>query len=485
MRHGALSGLRHRSPVHGLDRRRLGPLEVLAQSVSTAAPAAAMAAAPAIAATTAGSGTIWSFVVAMAVSLLIGSCIGRFTRRMAVAGSLYSLTAKGLGPVAAFTSGVALLVGYGVLAMAALVGSATYIGALLVRLGIAAGGSQPVMVVAVLVLGLLATGGVLARVRLSARVVLLVEAVSISLMIVVFVVLLSVTPAVPAPVPAAPGPGLAGLAAGVLPALSAFIGFEAATALGVEARRPFRTIPRVVMGTAGVAGVLYLFATFTQLVGFAGTSAGLAAVAEPVPALAIALGRPWLALVLDLGIAMSFAACSLATLNVLVRVVFSMARDGIAPAALGATHRRLQTPHIAIAVVMPVVVGVPAALLTAGLPAAQVLADLLTLSTVGYLVAYLLVCLAAPLFLRRIGELTAPPVVVTAVVVPVLMVVLVAFVVSAWGGVVPVLIGVLLVVGLAWLGWLRLRRPAELAGIGVYDETVTADVLGAAPGRAA
>jgi amino acid transporter len=299
------------------------------------------------------------------------------------------------------------------------------------------------------------------------------------------VVLPSVTPGVPAPVSAAPGPGLAGLAAGVLPALSAFIGFEAATALGVEARRPFRAIPRVVMGTAGVAGVLYLFATFTQLVGFAGTSAGLAAVAEPVPALAIALGRPWLALVLDLGIAMSFAACLLATLNVLVRVVFSMARDGIAPAALGATHRRLQTPHIAIAVVMPVVVGVPAALLAAGLPAAQVLADLLTLSTVGYLVAYLLVCLAAPLFLRRIGELTAPPVVVTAVVVPALLVVLVAFVVSAWGGVVPVLIGVLLVVGLAWLGWLRLRRPAALAGIGVYDETVTADVLGAAPGRAA
>ncbi|GJF06323.1 hypothetical protein PSD17_52710, partial [Pseudonocardia sp. D17] len=46
--------LRQRSPVHGLRRRGLGPLEVLAQSVSGAAPSAAMAATPAIVAVSAG-----------------------------------------------------------------------------------------------------------------------------------------------------------------------------------------------------------------------------------------------------------------------------------------------------------------------------------------------------------------------------------------------------------------------------------------------
>ena len=469
MRDGALAGLRHRSPVHGLDRRHLGPREVLAQSVSSAAPAAAMAATPAIAATTAGSGTVWSFVVATVVSLLIGSCIGRFTRRMAVAGSLYSLTAQGLGPSAAFTSGVALLVGYGVLVMGALTGAAAYVDALLGRVGLSVPGAP---VVAAVVLGILMTGGVLARLRLSARVVLLVEAVSITLMVVVFAVLLGVAPAAPV----APPPGLSGIAAGVLPALIAFIGFEAATALGVEARRPFRTIPRVVMGTAGAAGVLYLFATFTQMTGFAGT--GLAGVDEPVPALAVALGQPWLATALDVGIAMSFAACALATLNALVRVVFSMARDGIAPAALGATHHRRHVPHVAIAVVLPVVVLVPVGLLAAGVAPPRVLADLLTISTVGYLVAYLLVCLAAPFFLRRIGELTPAPVVITAVLVPVLLVVLVAYVVSAWGGLIPAVVGLLVFFGAAWLAWLRWKRPDRLAAIGVYDETVTADVLG-------
>jgi hypothetical protein len=38
-------------------------------------------------------------------------------------------------------------------------------------------------------------------------------------------------------------------------------------------------------------------------------------------------------------------------------------------------------------------------------------------------------------------------------------------------------LGALLLTALAWYGWLRARRPHELAGIGVYDETSAADVL--------
>ena len=105
---------------------------------------------------------------------------------------------------------------------------------------------------------------------------------------------------------------------------------------------------------------------------------------------------------------------------------------------------------------------------------------LLTVASAGYLVAYLLVCLAAPLFLHRIGELTAPPVVATAVIVPILLVVSGAYVVTALGGPVPTVLGVLVAAVLAWYGVLRLRRPDRLRGIGVYDETSAGDVHGAA-----
>lgn len=137
-----LAGLRRRSPVAGLDRRTLTPVQVFAQSVSAMAPSAAMAASPAIVAASAGDAVMWSFAVATVVALLVGVCIAQFTRRMAAAGSLYSLTAKGLGPLAAFVCGSALLIGYGVLAMAALIGSGIFLTDFLVRLGVASPGGD-------------------------------------------------------------------------------------------------------------------------------------------------------------------------------------------------------------------------------------------------------------------------------------------------------------------------------------------------------
>src|SRR6478736_585069 len=182
--------LRSRSPVAGLERRRLGPLAVFAQSVSGAAPSAAMAATPAIVAATAGGGTVWSFGIATGLVLLIASCIARFTRRMASTGGLYSLTAKGLGPAAAFAAALASLVGYGLLAAAALAGAALYLGALAGEVlghGLGTAG----YVVVVLVVGLSVGVLVLRGARLSARVVLLVESVAIALMLVVFSLLIA------------------------------------------------------------------------------------------------------------------------------------------------------------------------------------------------------------------------------------------------------------------------------------------------------
>jgi amino acid transporter len=291
-------------------------------------------------------------------------------------------------------------------------------------------------------------------------------------MLVVFVVLLT-GPQVPAPAGGAPGWSFTGVAAGVLPALGAFIGFEAATTLGVEARRPFVTVPRAVIGTAALVGLLTLLAAHTQVVGFAGA---LGDQPEPVVTLAAAHGTPWLAVLLDLGIATSFVASTLATANALVRVLFSMARDRIVPQRIGATHRRYRTPHVAIAVAIPVGAAVPAALLLAEVPGLTVLRELISVATAGYLVAYLLVALAAPFFLHRIGELTVVPVVVTAIVVPVLAGVCGAFVVSALGGAVPIVLGALVLAALTWYVVLRAHHPRELADIGVYDEPSAADI---------
>jgi len=225
-----------------------------------------------------------------------------------------------------------------------------------------------------------------------------------------------------------------------------------------------------------------VFAAHVQVVGFSATPGGLAGQSEPVVALAAGGGWSWIPVALDLGLAMSFLACGLAATTALVRVLFSLARDRVAPAVLGRTHPVHRTPHVAVAVAVPVVTAVPVALLVAEVPSATVLLVVLTLATCGFLLAYLLVCAAAPVFLRRIGELTWSAVVVSAVLVPILLTVLVVFVAgSPWSA--PVLLA-LLIAGAAGYVVLRVRRPAALAAIGVYDETTADDVLTDRPGAA-
>ncbi|MBP2368932.1 APC family permease [Pseudonocardia parietis] len=461
--------LRDRSPVHGLMRRRLGPADVVAQSIAGSAPSAAMAATPVIVAGAAGPYTVWAFVAATVLALLVAASIGRFTTRMAAPGGLYTLTAQGLGSAAAFAGGIAGVAGYLLLCGAALAGAALYLGSLLAPFG--AGGPW-LPAAAALVGGALVTALVVRGVRLAARVVLLVEAVAVAVLVGVFVLLLAGGPLAGAAAPAAPAPGVGGLVAGVLPALAAFIGFEVATSLGAEARRPFRSVPRAVMATAAVTGVLYVFAAGVQVSGFAGVPGGLAAQPQPVQVLATARGWWWIPPVLDAALVLSFLACAVATATALSRVLFSLARDGAVPAVLGRTHRRFRTPHVAVGLGVPVATAAVVVPVLAGVPTGTVLVALLAGATIGFLITYALVCLAAPLFLRRIGELTPAAVLTAVVAVPALLAALAGFVVT-----VPATGIVLLAALLVAVIWFAvLRRAGGLRDLGVYDETVASDV---------
>jgi amino acid transporter len=456
--------------VAGLDRRTLRPLGVFAQSVATTAPAGAMASTPLLVIAVAGGGALWSFAVAAVVVALVAACIAVFARRMAAAGGLYSFTAKGLGPTGAYACAVSMVVGYGMLVAAAFSGASWYGSALVARLG---AGTGPVALVgAGLVVALAGTVAVCAirGIRLVGRVMLVIEALSIGLILVVLVALAVTTaPATPEPVAGTPG-GVGGIAVGVLPALAAFIGFDSAASLGVEARRPFASVPRAITATAAVTAVLYLVATLL-LMGTAG--AGGASATAPT-----AGDLSWASVLMDVGIVASFSACALAALTTLVRVLFSLAREGVAPAALGRTHRRFLTPAFAVVVAVPVLAVVAAAGGLVGVAPAAVFGGLLSVATLGFLAAYLLVCLAAPRFLARIGELTRGLVVTSVLAVAALVATLVVVVLNAGAGLLITVAG-LVVVGVG--GWLvlRRRRASALRGMGVYDETTTADVLGA------
>jgi amino acid transporter len=481
---------------------------VVAQSLGAVAPTAALATTPAVVlAAGAGPAAVWSVLLGSVVVLLAAGAINVFTRRLAAPGSLYTFAAQGLGPAAAFATGCALLLGYAFVTMASLVGSARHGLSLVGHWWPAAlaGGAEPL---ALVVLVVLVGAGVGLAVRRGARAasVLLValEVVAVGVVVAVLVTLLtapgphlgatatlpvgSVPLDVPVDVPVdvpthSAGSGwtdLAGVLAGAMLAVSALIGFESASALGPEARRPFAVVPRVVTWTAVAGAVLVVLGAWAQADGFGALGLDPARTSTPLNDLVRARGLPagWQPL-LDVAVATSFLACATASCTALVRLLFALGTEGMLPRALGRVHRRHRTPHVALAVALPVLVAVPAVALLAGATVRTVTDTLIGASVLGYVLAYLGVCVAAPRFLRRIGEATPGPVTGARVATGALATLVVAFAGRevAHGRPVAVLtVAALLATGAAVYRSAHRRRPDRVRAIGVYDSTSEEDV---------
>jgi amino acid transporter len=92
--------------------------------------------------------------------------------------------------------------------------------------------------------------------------------------------------------------------------------------------------------------------------------------------------------------------------NAAARVLFSMGRHGILHAKMGRAHDTNLTPHHAVTLACALSLLLPAALLLRGVGLLDILNDLSTISTFGFLVAYMLVSVAAPAYLYRTGQLS-------------------------------------------------------------------------------
>jgi amino acid transporter len=419
----------------------------------------------------------------MALSFLVGRTVNQFVRRVAGTGSLYTYVSLGLGPAAGVVAGAALLLGYGFIAMFSLTGSGYYLDYLLSRFVPTAGTGSLVTVVVITGMGAAVFAVIALGVRLSTRLTLLVETLSVAVIVVLIVALVArlqpVDTSALALGPTAPAP----FAVGTALAVTAFVGFESASVLGVEARRPFQAIPRAISWTVLVAGVLYVVSAAAQQTGFAAIGADLATSASPVNELATAFGMQWVGWALDLGIAASFAACAIASTTALVRVLFAMGREGVLPATLGRASPRFRTPFVAGVLACSVLTALPVLGLLTGIPTWSLMEAELVVAALGYLTAYAMTCFAAPVFLRRIGELTTG-VATTAVTTGVrLTAVLLTYAgVEAasprWPAVV-LAVGAVTAVVVAFLVATRRRPWRRGRSRAVYDVPVEADLLGA------
>ena len=235
-------------------------------------------------------------------------------------------------------------------------------------------------------------------------------------------------------------------------------GFESATTLGVESRWPEWTIPWALVRCVVPVGVLYVVMTYL-LVGL-GRRFGLALdqLEAPFDTLARAYHHPLLGAASSAGVALSYSACTLGSMNAGARTLYSLAEDGYFPRSFGSAHRRNATPHRAIAVLGVLSVAATTGLLAAGVSLVSCIDYLSQLAALGFIGSYFMVCLAVPFFLRRLSLLRWPALAASASALVLLAAVMVESVFPAPEGparFLPYVFLALLAGGLSFSWWVR------------------------------
>jgi amino acid transporter len=375
-------------------------METLAQSVSTMAPTTTPAATIPLVCALAGNGTWLAYVLATAAVLLVALCIGRYARISASPGSLYTYASLTLPPWLGATVAWSLLLAY-VATGSSVIGGFYHYANLLLR--DATGHVYSAVLLALLVTGV-SIWIAYRDVKISARLMLWIEALSVTV-ILVMVVLLLVRHGWHWDWDELHLRGMtgSGLRLGLVLALFSFVGFESATTLGSEARNPLQAIPRAVIQTAVLAGIFFTVCAYAEVLGFHTAGQDLGTSQAPMHVLAQVAGSPVLGVLIDIGALVSLFAGTLACITAAARVLLLMAHNGLAHGSLRATHALNQTPSRAV-VITGIAAVLPVAVLAArGASGLDVYGWLGSLATYGFIVAYALVCVALPRYLRSHG----------------------------------------------------------------------------------
>jgi amino acid transporter len=384
-------------PDYGLRREILSPMETLAQSVSTIAPTSSPAATIPLVCALAGNGTWLAYVLATVAIVLVALCIGRYARHSASPGSLYTYASMTLPPWLSATVAWSLLLAYVATGSSVIGGFYHYANVLLHD---ATGHLYSSVLLAALVTGI-SIWIAYRDVKISARLMLWIEATSATIIVIVVVLLLirhgwhldweqlhlhGMTGS--------------GLRLGLVLALFSFVGFESATTLGSEASNPLKTIPRAVLQSSILAGAFFVLCAYAEVLGFHTVGQDLGASQDPMHVVARVSGVPWLGLLIDIGVLVSLFAATLGCITAAARVLLLMAHNGLAHNSLRATHATNQTPSRAV-VITGVSALLPVAILAArGASGLDVYGWLGSLATYGFIVAYGLVCVGLPHYLR-------------------------------------------------------------------------------------
>ncbi len=452
-------------PPGRLRHATLSQLESLGQSIANIAPTLTPAINVAVVAKLAGAGSWLAFAIAAVGMMVVAANIGALARRHPQSGSYFIYIGRTFGPFAGAMAGWAMIAAYLVSAVATALSFTIFVGNVLHAEGLDALAPPAWLSIIVFVATVWFAG--YRDIQVSSRLALVLEGISVGIIVLVMVLVVmrhgGVVDRSQLDIRRLP---FSGVTSSLAFAVFCFVGFESAATLAKETRDPRVAVPRAIMISAAGVGLFFTVMTYLMVLAMGGDAAALGASDAPFSDMTAKAGLGWVAGIVYASAMISSFACALACVNAASRLLFSMGRYSIFHRGLGTVHAHHSTPHVAVTLACGFALIGALVLLPIGALDAFGLTG--TFATLGFLVVYLLVCVAAPLDLRRSGGLSAGQAALGAI--GALMVGFVIF-----GAVWPVppypynlliyLFGLYMAAGGAWFLVLRRLRPAALASL--------------------
>lgn len=376
-------------------------VEAIGQSVANVSPTLTPAIAMAVVVGTAGTAAWLVYVLATISLVVVGYNIGKLAGKISAAGSFFIYISRGLSPSAGMLAGWAMLAAYVFTAMALTAATALFAQSLLTALGAPGAVPSYVLFFGISVLVYLFA---VRDIRFSSRLGLGLEVLSVVIIaLVCFMSWKAHGFALDPAQNALKGVKFTSVAQSIVFGIFSYVGFESAATLGKETRNPKETLPRAIILTPILAGLVFIVTTYFIVQGFNDDTAKVAASSGPladiVPGKSAAL-----TILVYIGAMVSCFACALASINSFSRILFSLGRYQFVHKTMGSIHAKHQTPHLAVLIGCLVNFVVCAAFWK------HSYTDLLgwygTIASFGFIFVYLLCSVAAPALLRKTGEAT-------------------------------------------------------------------------------
>ena len=379
--------------------------ELLAQNIALISPTMTAALIVPTMFGTTGAISWLSYAVGAIMLLFVAMSLNQFAKRTTDSGSMYSYAMSGLGFGGGALCGWCLLWAYLFIGLAGTTGFTIFASTLLQYAHI---NCPPVILFALC----LATSFYLGYkdIRISTLVTLGLEVFSCTfILLLAFIVLGHHHFAIDTSQFNFKGTSLMTLGMGAVVAIFSLVGFESSTAFGEEAVNPLKTIPRSIIWSLVLTGAFFIFITYVEVQGTAGYKDTLDKIDTPLNVLATMYGVPFLGPLLSAGAMFSFFALASSCMNAGARVMYAMGRHDFVHQNTSSAHAKYGTPHIALtvmAIVMFTVVTISYFVLVKnGMAVLDEFNDAGTMGAFGFVGAYTLIVLAAPMFLKKRGEL--------------------------------------------------------------------------------